>query len=47
MLENFDKSLSKLKNHSVTVSASGAYPEAGVASVELVFADGSRLRAEY
>ena len=47
MLQNFDKSLSKLKNHSVSVSASNAYPEAGAASVELIFAEGSRLRADY
>ena len=47
MLQNFDKSLSKLKNHAVSVSASNAYPEAGAASVILVFSEGSRLRADY
>jgi hypothetical protein len=47
MVKNFDKSLSKLKNCSVSVSASNQYPEAGQASVQLVFANGSRLRADY
>jgi len=47
MVQHFDKSLSKLKNGSVSVSASDAYPEAGAASVQLVFADGSMLRADY
>ncbi|MBI3406021.1 MAG: hypothetical protein HY046_11250 [Acidobacteria bacterium] len=47
MVPHFDKSLSKLKNGPVSVSASNAYPEAGAASVQLVFADGSRLRADY
>jgi hypothetical protein len=47
MAQHFDMSLSKLKNGRVSVSASNAYPEAGAASVQLVFVDGSRLRADY
>jgi len=48
MVQNFDKSLCKLKNRSVSVSASNQYPdEAGQASVHLDFADGSKLRADY
>lgn len=47
MVQHFDMSLAKLKNGPVSVSASNAYPEAGAASVHLVFADGSRLRADY
>jgi len=48
MLQNFDNSLSKLKNRSVSVSASNQYPEeAGEASVQLVFADGAKLRADF
>jgi hypothetical protein len=48
MVQNFDKSLSKLKNRSVSVSASNQYPEqAGEASVQLAFADGSKLRADF
>jgi hypothetical protein len=48
MVQNFDKSLSKLRNRSVSVSASNQYPEeAGEASVQLVFADGSKLTADF
>jgi hypothetical protein len=47
MQQNFHKSLSKLKNHAVSVWPSNSYPEAGAASVVLVFAEGSRLRADY
>lgn len=47
MAQLFDRSLSKLRSHPVSVSASNAYPQAGAASVQLVFADGSRLRADY
>ena len=48
MVQNLDKSLSKLKNLAVSVSASNQYPDqAGEASVQLVFADGSKLRADF
>jgi hypothetical protein len=47
MLKDFDESLSNLKNTSVRVSATNAFPEAGTASVQLLFADGSELRASY
>jgi hypothetical protein len=46
-VENFDASLSRLKSGSVNVSDSGAFPEPGAASVQLLFSDGSRLRADY
>ncbi len=47
MLKNFEKSLLGLKNLSVEISDAGAYPEPGTASVQLLFADGSKLRADY
>ena len=48
MVQNLEKSLSKLKNRAVSVSASNQYPDqAGEASVQLVFADGSKLRADF
>ena len=46
-VKNFDKSLFNLRNLSVHVSATNAYPEPGMASVQLLFGNGSRLRAEY
>jgi hypothetical protein len=45
MAEAFDKSLFDLKNGSVLVAASTAYP--GTASVDLLFGNGSTLRADY
>jgi hypothetical protein len=47
MVKNFEKSLSDLKHGPVRVAAPGAYPEPGCSSVQLLFANGSRLRAEY
>jgi hypothetical protein len=47
MLKNFDKSLFNLKDGSVRVSATNYYPEPGKASVQLLFTNGSKLRAEY
>jgi hypothetical protein len=46
-VKNLDKSLLELKNGPVRVSASNAYPEPGTASVQLLFANGARLRADY
>ena len=46
-VRNFDKSLLELKNAPVHVAASNAYPESGSASVQLLFANGTRLRADY
>jgi hypothetical protein len=46
-MKNLEESLSNLKNGTVSVSDTNAYPEAGMASVELLFADGSKLRANY
>lgn len=46
-VENFAALLSSLKNASVSVSNSGAFPEPGAASVQLLFSDGSKLRADY
>jgi len=48
MLRNFEKLLLNLKDSSVQVSANtGSYPEAGAASVRLLFSEGSELRADY
>jgi hypothetical protein len=47
IVANFERSLSALKGTTVKVSNSGAYPEPGTASVQLLFSDGSRLRADY
>jgi len=47
VVKNFETSLSSLKNGSVSVSATEAYPEPGMASVHLLFSNGSKLRAEY
>jgi hypothetical protein len=47
MVKNLEKSLSDLKHGSVRVSATGATMELGDASVQLLFSNGSRLRAEY
>jgi hypothetical protein len=46
-VKNFDKSLFNLRNLSVHVSAANAYHEPGMASVQLLFGNGSKLRAEY
>lgn len=45
--KDLDKELSALKHGPVRVSASDVYPLPEHASVQLVFANGSRLRAEY
>jgi hypothetical protein len=47
MVKSFDKSLSDLRDASVQVSEGISYPEPGMASVDLLFSNGSRLRAEY
>jgi hypothetical protein len=48
MIQNFEKSLSKLINCAASVSASNQYSdEAGEASSQLAFADGSKLRADF
>ena len=47
VVKDFDQSLSKLKGQSVRVSDSGAFPEPGAASIQMIFSDGSRLRADY
>jgi hypothetical protein len=44
---NHHDSLSALTGAAVEVSNSGAYPEPGAASVQLLFSEGSRLRADY
>ena len=46
-MANFEKSLSDLKGARVDVSPGNGYPEPGVASIELLFANGTRLAAEY
>jgi hypothetical protein len=47
IVANFERSLSALAGVTAAVSNSGAFPESGAASVQLLFSDGSRLRAEY
>jgi hypothetical protein len=47
MVKSFDKSLSDLAGTSVQVSEGASYPEPGAASVDVLFSNGSRLRAEY
>jgi hypothetical protein len=47
MVKNFDNSLSNLEGASVQVSEGNSYPEPGMASVQLLFSNGSWLRAEY
>ena len=47
MLKTLESSLHNLKNTAVHVSHTNAYSEAGTASVELLFADGSTLEANY
>jgi hypothetical protein len=47
MLASLQNSLSKLAGFSVMVSPGNAFPEPGMASAELSFADGTRLQAEY
>jgi hypothetical protein len=47
VVANFEGSLSELTGSTATVSNSGAYPEPGAASVQLLFSDGSRFRADY
>jgi hypothetical protein len=46
-MKNFKKWVSNLKNGSVCVSTTNAYPQAESASVRLLFADGSKLQADY
>ncbi len=47
MLASLQNSLSKLAGSSVTVLPGNGFPEPGMASAELFFADGTRLQAEY
>jgi hypothetical protein len=47
MVKDFDKSLFNLRNGSVRVSARNYYSEPGKASIQLLFTNGSKLRAEY
>jgi hypothetical protein len=47
MISNFERSLAALKGATANVSDSGVYSDAGEASVQLLFSNGSRLRADY
>jgi hypothetical protein len=47
MLKNFTDSLTKLKASSVTVLGANAYHEPGMATVQLLFSEGAKLRADY
>jgi hypothetical protein len=47
IVAKFQNSLSALKGSTTKVSTSAAYPEPGKASVQLLFSEGSRLRADY
>ena len=47
MVKDFEKSLFNLKSSSAVVSDVHSYPEPGIAGVEVLFSEGSRLRAAY
>jgi hypothetical protein len=47
MRTNFDEALSDLIHASVQVSAGNGYPEPGCASLVLLFANGTKLQADY
>ncbi|HEY6413014.1 MAG TPA: hypothetical protein VIX42_04975 [Edaphobacter sp.] len=47
MSATLDQFLSNLRHTSVQVSAGNGYPEPGQASLGLLFANGTKLRAEY
>jgi hypothetical protein len=47
MAANFEKSLSLLRGVSAEVSTGDEYPETGQASIKLLFANRTRLRAAY
>jgi hypothetical protein len=47
MIANFEKSLAALKSATANIANSGAYADAGEASVQLLFSNGSRFRADY
>jgi hypothetical protein len=47
MVVNLEKPLSDLRGASAVVSPGNGYPEPGMASVQLLFANGTRLTAEY
>jgi hypothetical protein len=47
MIASLENSLSKLATSSAMVSPGNGFPEPGQASVLLLFADGTRLQAEY
>jgi hypothetical protein len=47
VVKGLDQSLASLKGASVRVSNAGWYPEPGASTVELIFSDGTRLRADY
>lgn len=47
MVANFEKSLSDLREACVDVLPGDGYPEPGQTSIKLLFANGTRLRAEY
>ncbi len=46
-MANFEKSLSNLREASVEVLPGGGFPAPGQASIKLLFANGTRLSAEY
>jgi hypothetical protein len=47
MLKTFGKSLHNLKNGTVRVSVTSPQSEPGKASIQLLFANGTTLRADY
>jgi hypothetical protein len=47
VVKNFDKSLLELKNETVCVAASNYYGDSERASVQLLFGNGTKLRADY
>jgi hypothetical protein len=47
VVNGFETSLASLKGTTATASNANRFPEPGLASVDLLFSDGSRMRADY
>jgi len=47
VVQDFDKSLASLKGATVSTSNPERFPEPRIAPVDLIFSDGSRMRADY
>jgi hypothetical protein len=47
VVNGFETSLASLKGTTATASNANRFPEPGLASIDLLFSDGSRIRADY